>query len=100
MRFDYNTEGAHRGKFARVAVELDLRKPLISQVKIDGRLQNIEYEDLPMICYRCGRYGHISELCKNKQVVKETIQDTSVVVEVEKIDNSVSSTQQHPVSGL
>ena len=76
-----------------------MRKPLVSQVKIDGRLQNIEYEDLPMICYQCGRYRHISELCKNKQVVKETVQDTSVVVELEKSNNSISSTQRQQVSG-
>ena len=27
-------------------------------------MQRAEYEDLAMICFQCGRYGHVSEVCK------------------------------------
>lgn len=40
-KVDYNTEEAQRGRFARVAVELDLEKPLVSHILIDGRKQGV-----------------------------------------------------------
>ena len=64
MWVDYNTEEAQRGRFVRVAVEVNLSKPLISHFTIDGRVQRVEYEDLPLICFQCGKYGHTSDLCK------------------------------------
>ena len=67
IRVDYNTGEAQRGKLARVTVELNLNKPPVSSFLIDGRTQRVEYEDLPMICFQCGRYDHISELCKEKK---------------------------------
>ena len=45
-KIDYTTENANRGKFARVAIKVDLQKPLISRFKIDGQIQQVEYEDL------------------------------------------------------
>ncbi|KAK9200353.1 hypothetical protein WN944_015550 [Citrus x changshan-huyou] len=63
MKLDDNTESSTRGKFARVAVRISLAKPLVSQVKSNGRIQKIEYEGLPVICFKCGRYGHNSGEC-------------------------------------
>ena len=62
-KIDYSTENANRGKFARLVIKIDLSKPLISRFKIDGKIQNVEYEDLPTICYSCGRFGHSVETC-------------------------------------
>ncbi|XP_065859791.1 uncharacterized protein [Euphorbia lathyris] len=67
IKADYNTISSECGKFARMAVELDLTKSLVSQISIDGRLQSIEYEDFSIICYKCGRYVHISETCKESK---------------------------------
>lgn len=36
IRVDYNTSGMQRGKFARLAVDIDLTQPLVSKFKIDG----------------------------------------------------------------
>ncbi|KAH9670348.1 reverse transcriptase domain-containing protein [Citrus sinensis] len=63
IKIDYNTESPCRGKFARIAVELDLAKPLCSQFLLDGKLQKVEYENLPLICYECGKYSHLSITC-------------------------------------
>ncbi|EEF32395.1 hypothetical protein RCOM_1264690 [Ricinus communis] len=64
LKIDYNTQAGDKGKFARVAVELDLRRPFISRVKVDGNTQSVEYEALLMIYYRYKKYGHVNDLCK------------------------------------
>ncbi|KAL4323145.1 hypothetical protein GQ457_11G004460 [Hibiscus cannabinus] len=63
VKIDYNTSGGSRGKFARLAVMVDLNKPLLSCVSIDGHLQKLEYEGLHQICFHCGTYGHSKETC-------------------------------------
>ncbi|KAL9419213.1 hypothetical protein AB3S75_037047 [Citrus x aurantiifolia] len=63
FRIDYNTESASRGKFARIAVEVPLNTPLVSQFFLDAKIQKVEYESLPNICFHCGKYGHTSALC-------------------------------------
>ncbi|MBA0664000.1 hypothetical protein Goklo_004076 [Gossypium klotzschianum] len=51
------------GRFVRMAILLDLNKPLVSRIKVDGRLQCVAYESLPNICVSCGRYGHLRDSC-------------------------------------
>lgn len=68
VRIDYNTESATRGKFARIAVEVALNKPLVSQFFLDGKIQKVEYESLPHICFICGKYGHFRELCPERSL--------------------------------
>ena len=70
IKIDYNTESARRGKFARIAVEISLKKPLCSQFFLDGKLQNIEYENLPIICFNCGIYGHKNDDCPQSNTLK------------------------------
>ncbi|KAI9107936.1 hypothetical protein K1719_020809 [Acacia pycnantha] len=66
IKVDYNTESGDRGKFARLAVTIDLTKPLISKIQVDGEILFVEYEGLPIICFGCGRYGHREEACPEK----------------------------------
>ncbi|KAA3461150.1 GroES-like zinc-binding alcohol dehydrogenase family protein [Gossypium australe] len=40
---------------------LDLNKPLVSLIKIDARVQSVEYESLSNICFSCGHYGHLQD---------------------------------------
>ncbi|MBA0709392.1 hypothetical protein Golax_024427 [Gossypium laxum] len=40
-----------------------IEKPLMSKVRINCRLQRVEYEGLLNICFKCGLYGHIADLC-------------------------------------
>ncbi|CAN1848079.1 hypothetical protein LINPERHAP1_LOCUS38788 [Linum perenne] len=55
--------GAERGKFAMIAIELDLSEPLAPVVEIDGHLQLIEYENMPNLCFGCGKIGHKKHEC-------------------------------------
>ncbi|CAN1744016.1 hypothetical protein LINPERHAP1_LOCUS1987 [Linum perenne] len=60
VKIDYNTQHAERGKFARMAVEIDLNEPLAPSIELDGAWQVIEYENLPDLCFNCGKVGHES----------------------------------------
>ncbi|MBA0602402.1 hypothetical protein Gorai_002582 [Gossypium raimondii] len=42
-------------------------KPLVSKVLINGILQRIENEYLPIVCFSCGCYGHVKEMCLMKE---------------------------------
>ncbi|KAA3469259.1 LINE-1 reverse transcriptase isogeny [Gossypium australe] len=63
VQLDLNTDNKTRGRFARMAVYINLDKPLTAQVLVNGKKQRVEYEALPVICFHCGKYGHTKELC-------------------------------------
>ncbi|CAI0432654.1 unnamed protein product [Linum tenue] len=63
VKLDYHTERMERGKFARIAVELDMTKPLKTRIRLDGFWQQVIYENLPEICFECGRIGHSEVAC-------------------------------------
>ncbi|KAK8589239.1 hypothetical protein V6N12_023642 [Hibiscus sabdariffa] len=68
VKIDYQTESGRRGRFARMAISIDLRKPLVLKLLINGRLQVVEYESLPTICFECGKYGHMRDICPTTTV--------------------------------
>ncbi|MBA0549146.1 hypothetical protein Golob_020199, partial [Gossypium lobatum] len=70
VKIDRNIDNSSRGKFSRLAVYVDLGKPLVSKVKNDGKTQRVEYESLPMVCFDCGRFGHNREFCPHKSMGK------------------------------
>ncbi|CAL1353575.1 unnamed protein product [Linum trigynum] len=63
IKLDFHTQHQQRAKFARMAVELDLSKPLVTRIRLDGKWQYIEYENLPTCCFECGKIGHTSVSC-------------------------------------
>ncbi|KAL4367294.1 hypothetical protein GQ457_05G012860 [Hibiscus cannabinus] len=67
VKVDYNTTEGKRGRFVRLALIVDLSKPLASGIIIDGRRQDIEYEGLPTICFKCGKYGHAKEVVNRRR---------------------------------
>ncbi|KAK8663698.1 hypothetical protein V6N13_083505 [Hibiscus sabdariffa] len=46
-----------------MAISLDLRQSLVSKLLINGHLQVVEYESLPTVCFECGKYGHVKDIC-------------------------------------
>ncbi|KAJ8750606.1 hypothetical protein K2173_015780 [Erythroxylum novogranatense] len=48
-----------RGKYARLAVDVDLASPLHRNVELDGETLLLEYEGLPQLCFAFGRIGHV-----------------------------------------
>lgn len=65
IKVDMQTDKGSRGQFARFAVQVDLSKPLVSKIRVASRLYRIEYESLPSICFQCGRFSHLKDVCPN-----------------------------------
>ncbi|KAL4353703.1 hypothetical protein GQ457_06G025370 [Hibiscus cannabinus] len=63
VKIDYQTDYGRRGRFARMAVKINLQQPLVSKISINGQIQCVEYESLPIVCFKCGTYGHDTDLC-------------------------------------
>ncbi|KAK3220958.1 hypothetical protein Dsin_014928 [Dipteronia sinensis] len=64
IKFDPITKSQARGCFARFCVELDTTKPLRSSHDVEDRSIKVKYENLGLICFKCGRIGHSKEFCK------------------------------------
>ncbi|KAL7218869.1 hypothetical protein ACSBR2_012023 [Camellia fascicularis] len=71
LKIDINTAMASRGKYARVCIEMDLRKPLVSQFAIGKNIYLVEYEHLHSVCFSCGRVGHVKEVCPDTLVLEQ-----------------------------
>ncbi|KAA3460138.1 GroES-like zinc-binding alcohol dehydrogenase family protein [Gossypium australe] len=92
VRLDLNTDNRTRGRFARMAVYINLDKPLTAQVLVNGIKQRVEYEALPAICFNCGKYGHTKELCPLLQMAstsgKEKAEHVPKTAEREEADGA------------
>ncbi|KAK5820017.1 hypothetical protein PVK06_025058 [Gossypium arboreum] len=77
-KLDFNINNGVRGMFARMAIFINLDKELISQVFINGVVQRIEYEPLPTVCFQCGHYGHIKEICPKREIGLKVIDEETL----------------------
>ncbi|MBA0711604.1 hypothetical protein Golax_010767, partial [Gossypium laxum] len=73
VKFDLNADSKTRGRFARMVVFIYLNKPLVSQVMVNGELQNVEDEALPTICFACEKYGYFKDQCSSPMVEKNNV---------------------------
>lgn len=67
----YTSSEQGRRMFARLCVLVDVSKPLKTYLQIEDQYFKLQYEGLNMICFECGRYGHVKENCDFKQVDSE-----------------------------
>ncbi|KAH1047152.1 hypothetical protein J1N35_037936 [Gossypium stocksii] len=89
VKLDLNTDSRMRGRSARLAVYVNLEEHLVSQILINGISQKVEYEALSTICFHCGRYGHVENLCnlKSSKPTVEVNRDLSTsALESQKLD--------------
>ncbi|KAL4378610.1 hypothetical protein GQ457_02G021550 [Hibiscus cannabinus] len=73
VKIDYQTDNGRRGRFARMAVKINLRQPLVSKIIVNGRTQIVEYESLPIVCFSCGTYGHANHNCPRDKLVESAM---------------------------
>ncbi|KAJ4826259.1 hypothetical protein Tsubulata_018650 [Turnera subulata] len=62
VKLERNSKNPSRGKFAKVAVNVNITQPLKGTVTMENETYKVVYEGLPGICDNCGRVGHLSEL--------------------------------------
>lgn len=71
-----------------MCVEVDLRKTLVPKVHVRWKEYGVEYEDLSLIWFDCGCFGHRTKLCplnaKLKKRTKMTADEGSGTVERER----------------
>ncbi|XP_061337738.1 uncharacterized protein LOC133284682 [Gastrolobium bilobum] len=58
-------EVTDRARFARICVEIDLRKSLLSKFQFIGKVYQVGYEGLHMVCFACGQYSRRKDICSN-----------------------------------
>lgn len=63
VRIDTTTSLVSIGKFARICVEVDLSKPLLSKFTLEDEVLPIEYEGIHMVCFTCGIFGNKQGHC-------------------------------------
>ncbi|KAI9081257.1 hypothetical protein K1719_036757 [Acacia pycnantha] len=63
IKVDQSTSVYDKGGFARICVEIDLKKPLLPTYTIFSEERPIIYEGLHQVCFVCGKYGHQKESC-------------------------------------
>ncbi|KAK7282342.1 hypothetical protein RIF29_11027 [Crotalaria pallida] len=79
LKIDEHTLIHSRAKFARICVEVDLRKRLVPTIEAMGEVFNFEYEGLHLICFHCGRFGHKKDTCSEAKIA---IQESQGVAEL------------------
>ncbi|KAI9087808.1 hypothetical protein K1719_030138 [Acacia pycnantha] len=63
IKVDRSTSIYDKGGFARICVEIDLKKPLLPTYMVFGEERPIIYEGLHHVCFTCGKYGHQKNEC-------------------------------------
>ncbi|KAJ4824422.1 hypothetical protein Tsubulata_032607 [Turnera subulata] len=77
LKVDEVTLHSTRVKYARVCVEVDLTKPLVSKFRLQRKIWRIVYEGLSTVCFQCGRYGHTLDACNINPEFEEEMADNS-----------------------
>lgn len=54
LRIDSYTATGSRGSYARLCIQLDRNKPLITSLKVGRLVQQVMYEGLSSLCFYCG----------------------------------------------
>ena len=63
LRIDSHTALEARGKYARLCIQIDINKPLVTTILIGRFEQPVSYEGIQNLCFSCGRLGHRVEAC-------------------------------------
>ncbi|XP_031124327.1 uncharacterized protein LOC116027041 [Ipomoea triloba] len=67
INIDTATSLVSPASFARICVEVDITKPLLSKFTLRRIVRPIVYEGLHLICFKCGVYGHNANGCSKNQ---------------------------------
>ena len=63
LRIDSYMASGTRGSYARLCLQIDLTKPLITTIRVGRLKQKVMYEGISLLCFSCGRIGHKVDSC-------------------------------------
>lgn len=69
IKVDNAVSVVSRGLYARVCVDVNLQKPIVSKFMLRRRVRKIEYEGIHLVCFGCGMYVHGKEGCPLKEKI-------------------------------
>lgn len=78
IKVDLTTLKIERPRFARVCIEVNMKKPLKVSIMVNGKRYYVAYKGLTNICSMCGVVGHAVEVFPKQaasQLVKGNMQD-------------------------
>ncbi|KAK5819763.1 hypothetical protein PVK06_024786 [Gossypium arboreum] len=88
------------GSFPRIKVYINLDRLFVSQVLVNGEIQRVEYDSLPIIYFSCCKYGNNKDMCPMVVVdrnIKEGVERMTIVTrETNKEDDGALGTAYGP----
>ena len=78
-----------RGGYARLCIQIDLNKPLISSIQVGRLVQKVLYEGISSLCFYCGKLGHKQENCGLKVRKPSGEDEAQVSLKTNKISDEV-----------
>nr|XP_023905785.1 uncharacterized protein LOC112017557 [Quercus suber]POF19329.1 uncharacterized protein CFP56_17705 [Quercus suber] len=76
---DSYTATGSRGSFARLCIQVEINKPLITLIRIGRMVQEVKYEGISTLCFCCGRLGNKQEHCSYQ--IKQQERNVNVAAE-------------------
>lgn len=95
---------ATRGKYARMYVEIDLCRPLLSKFCLHRKVCRNEYKGIHQICFSCCCHGYTLEDCSsgdaNNVVNMDPVHSFSIIATSDQLPTSPSTSNTQHVSPL
>lgn len=92
LRIYTHTATEARGQYARICVQVNVSKPLITSVRIRQRNQAVVYEGVNKLCFSCDPLGHQRETCQYTiKPPAPSPKDSHVPSDAEKIDQTAAA---------
>ena len=81
---------------ARICVQINLNKSLPKRFKKGTFWQDIVYENVPLLCYKCGRIGHKESICSEPNITLNQTPNTGSASYRVVTSNSETNQPQAP----
>ena len=79
LRIDSYTASESRGSYAKLCVQVDLEKPLITSIRVGRLVQKVTCEGVSTLCFQCGHLGHKQETCPYH--IKPAVREGNMAIE-------------------
>ncbi|KAK7836758.1 hypothetical protein CFP56_022161 [Quercus suber] len=96
LRIDSYTATGTRTSYARLCIQINLMKPLVTAVRVGKLRQKVLYEGISALCFCCGRMGHKQEACSYRVSSPEQTGDAE---QSEPLCDAQKATQTEPNFG-